>query len=686
MAFGTDTRAIQFELRGRDAGAEAALSRTDRAMGRLNSSFGTLQRFIGAGALLGAAQQILSATIQAERASAKLDATLRSTGHAAGITRAELDQIADTLADQTTFDDDEIRAGLGTLLRFRDVQRDVFREAAELAPDLAVHIGGGLSQAYQKLGQALQDPVRGLLRLREAGLSVVETERRVKQIMEETGDVAAAQKVILDDLRRSLGGTAAAETQGVYGATRAVAKAWDDLLKALGKSEEVKGTTETVLRGIAGELERLQRLVEGGWVDRMLAILSAAPGAAGVAAGVALRQRQAARPTEPQGPSDSERRAAESGAQRQQWEREYGAQTAALEALVEKKRKADEAEEKRLGNVRDSAIESLRRQQQGVEELSETEKVLADIEAGRYGVASQAWKDQAIAMAAAIDLAKEDKEVREQAAQAEARYYQQVLQRGEEEAEKRARDLEETRTKLENVVEALMTEEEAERESYERRLEILLEARELKLFEEAEYDRLREEAKRRHEENLTKIEDAEIRRRFGISKVHRKLDLESAQGFFGHMAVLMQSSSKKMFEIGKAAAIAETIIQTYKAAQGAFAALAPIPIIGPVLGAAAAAAAIVAGFARVQAIRSQSFTGGGAAGVGTGVFPVNPNTGLPATSQFPNQQAGADQIPREYRVVIVSERGRREELEQILTGLNELHKDGFPALFEAAPA
>lgn len=60
----------------------------------------------------------------------------------------------------------------------------------------------------------------------------------------------------------------------------------------------------------------------------------------------------------------------------------------------------------------------------------------------------------------------------------------------------------------------------------------------------------------------------------------------------------------------KAAAITQTIIETYKGAQAAFSALAPIPIVGPVLGGVAAAAAVAAGMARVGQIRSAREQGG----------------------------------------------------------------------------
>ena len=60
----------------------------------------------------------------------------------------------------------------------------------------------------------------------------------------------------------------------------------------------------------------------------------------------------------------------------------------------------------------------------------------------------------------------------------------------------------------------------------------------------------------------------------------------------------------------KAAAITQTIIDTYKGAQAAFTSLATIPVVGPALGTAAAAAAIGAGMARIAAIKSAREQGG----------------------------------------------------------------------------
>ena len=60
----------------------------------------------------------------------------------------------------------------------------------------------------------------------------------------------------------------------------------------------------------------------------------------------------------------------------------------------------------------------------------------------------------------------------------------------------------------------------------------------------------------------------------------------------GNISGLLGESS----DAGKAAAVAQATIETYKGAQSAFSSLAGIPIVGPALGAIAAGAAISSGY------------------------------------------------------------------------------------------
>jgi hypothetical protein len=104
--------------------------------------------------------------------------------------------------------------------------------------------------------------------------------------------------------------------------------------------------------------------------------------------------------------------------------------------------------------------------------------------------------------------------------------------------------------------------------------------------------------------------------------------------------------NEEMFHLYKASAIATTIISTYEGAQKAFTSLAEIPVVGPALGVAAAAAAIGAGMARVAVISSQQpgYEKGGVARGDSAGYPVTLH-GTEAIVPLPNGRS----IPVEMR-------------------------------------
>ncbi|MBQ4844927.1 hypothetical protein [Pseudoalteromonas sp. MMG005] len=85
--------------------------------------------------------------------------------------------------------------------------------------------------------------------------------------------------------------------------------------------------------------------------------------------------------------------------------------------------------------------------------------------------------------------------------------------------------------------------------------------------------------------------------------------LSQASDFFGGVASVAKVFGGKQSKAAKAAAIAQTTIKTYESATNAYSSLALIPIVGPALGIAAAAAAVSAGMANVQAIKSTNYAG-----------------------------------------------------------------------------
>lgn len=79
---------------------------------------------------------------------------------------------------------------------------------------------------------------------------------------------------------------------------------------------------------------------------------------------------------------------------------------------------------------------------------------------------------------------------------------------------------------------------------------------------------------------------------------------------------------KKAWEINKKLSIGQAIINTAESAIGAYLSMAKIPVVGPVLGGIAAAAATALGMAQIQTIRNTTYDGGGANNVNTSVGTV----------------------------------------------------------------
>lgn len=158
----------------------------------------------------------------------------------------------------------------------------------------------------------------------------------------------------------------------------------------------------------------------------------------------------------------------------------------------------------------------------------------------------------------------------------------------------------------ETMLQGFALEEKTIEDSYARRKKIILEATEAT---EAEKLKMLGEAELQHTAQMRKHEEERNKVTFGL-----------ASDFFGNISEMAGAFGKKGTKIAKAAAIAQTTIKTYESATSAYAALAGIPYVGPALGAAAAGAAIAAGFANVQAIKAQDDSGGYSGAYATGGF------------------------------------------------------------------
>lgn len=132
----------------------------------------------------------------------------------------------------------------------------------------------------------------------------------------------------------------------------------------------------------------------------------------------------------------------------------------------------------------------------------------------------------------------------------------------------------------------------------------------------AEEDEKTLEQRKKFASRMDALENQSAARQEKTVEMSSKEKRNAISGALGDVTTLMNSESRKQFEIGKAAALAQAVVDGYAAITGAYKVGAGIG--GPPVGAAFAAAAGAATFAQINAIRSQSFGGGGGGSNGSG--------------------------------------------------------------------
>ena len=171
---------------------------------------------------------------EAEESIAQLDAVIKSTGGAAGVTRKEITNLADALEKTTKFTAESTQAADALLLTFTNIGKDVFPEATKIALDMAQALGTDASSGAIQLGKALNDPIAGISALSRVGVSFSEDQKAVIKKLQETGDMAGAQKIILAELNKEFGGSAEAAGKTFAGQLEIAKNALGNVTETIG--------------------------------------------------------------------------------------------------------------------------------------------------------------------------------------------------------------------------------------------------------------------------------------------------------------------------------------------------------------------------------------------------------------------------------------------------------------------
>lgn len=211
--------------------ANRSLKRTGRNMQRLGTSL-----TVGLTAPLTALAAVSLKNFDAqEKAIAQVNAGLRSTGNAVGYTTEQLQKQASALQNNTLFGDEDILKNVtAQLLTFTNIAGQEFSRTQQAALDLATRLDGDLKSASIQLGKALNDPVANLSALSRSGIQFSKSQKETINALVATNQLAEAQTIILDELEKQYGGSAAAAAKAGTGPLTQLKNILGDITEELG--------------------------------------------------------------------------------------------------------------------------------------------------------------------------------------------------------------------------------------------------------------------------------------------------------------------------------------------------------------------------------------------------------------------------------------------------------------------
>ena len=220
-----------------------------RGFGRASgasSGFGAKLKSLGKAGLVGAAAAGvagLTAAVKigisefqdAQKVTAQTNAVIKSTGKSAGVTTKQVQDLAGALMKKSGVDDEAIQSGENLLLTFTKVQNqagkgnDIFNQATKVMLDMSTALGQDMKSSAIQLGKALNDPIKGITALSRVGVSFTKQQKDQIKTLVEHGKTVKAQKIILAELNKEFGGSAAAAGKTLPGQLNILKQSFNNL-------------------------------------------------------------------------------------------------------------------------------------------------------------------------------------------------------------------------------------------------------------------------------------------------------------------------------------------------------------------------------------------------------------------------------------------------------------------------
>lgn len=264
-------RSVQENMRNLASSAAILEGPLGQVAGRINAFGAAIGRasplVIGAGVALSVATIGMIKAVQAaselEQQTFKLNAVLKATQSASGLTAEAIDAYAYSLAEATLASQQGARDAAVALTSFTSVSGDQFKRTLSLAQDYVAVFGGDLSSAVVKFGRAMDNPREGLQGLSRQFTAFNAAERQVIATLYESGQIVEAQERILAGLEARIGGAGVGAAGGLAGAYDTLGERVTKFLQIAGEGTGLLSLSTKVIAGWASGLEYLNNLLSG---------------------------------------------------------------------------------------------------------------------------------------------------------------------------------------------------------------------------------------------------------------------------------------------------------------------------------------------------------------------------------------------------------------------------------------
>jgi len=202
------------EFRSGLSATEKELRASTKRIENIGKSMGDIGKKLSIAVTLPLAAMAVSsikAAAESQEAIGQVNAALKSMGDGAQRTSDQLSGLATGIMRKSLYDDDDIlRKVTANMLTFGNVASTQFDRAQQAAVDLAARMGTDLQSAALMVGKALNDPVKGINAMKRVGIQFTDQQIAQVEAMAKVGNMAGAQTIMLAELERQFGGSAAA--------------------------------------------------------------------------------------------------------------------------------------------------------------------------------------------------------------------------------------------------------------------------------------------------------------------------------------------------------------------------------------------------------------------------------------------------------------------------------------------